>query len=144
MNIFFRFLLILLILVLFANCSEKISYSGKILNNVAIDYTTLNNKNEVINIIGQPNYIDPIEKKYYYFTEQKYKKNFFDQKILNRKLIVFMFNENNTIKSFSQYDLNDQKDIEFIKDKTPNVLIQRGLIEKIFGGVGKNIPNTTQ
>ena len=54
------------------------------------------------------------------------------------------FNENNTIKSFSQYDLNDQKDIEFIKDKTPNELIQRGLIEKIFGGVGKNIPNTTQ
>ena len=55
-----------------------------------------------------------------------------------------MFNENNTIKSFSQYDLNDQKYIEFIKDRTPNKIIQRGLIEKIFGGVGKNIPNTTQ
>ena len=55
-----------------------------------------------------------------------------------------MFNENNTIKSFSQYDLNDQKDIEFIKDKTPNELIERGLIEKIFGGIGQNIPNTTE
>ena len=144
MNTIFRILLIFLFLFLLANCNEKISFSGKILNNEGFDYNTLNNKNEVINTLGQPNYIDPIEKKYYYFSERKYVKNFFDQKIIDRKLIVFMFNENNTIKSLLQYDLNDQRDIEYIKDKTPNELIERGWIEKIFGGIGQNIPNTIE
>ena len=144
MNTIFRILLIFLFLFLLANCNEKISFSGKILNNEGFDYNTLSNKNEVINTLGQPNYIDPIEKKYYYFSERKYVKNFFDQKIIDRKLIVFMFNEKNIIKSLLQYDLNDQQDIKYIKDKTPNELIERGWIEKIFGGVGQNIPNTTE
>ena len=54
-------------------------------------------------------------------------------------MVVFIFNENETIKLISQYDLNDEQDIKYIKEKTPNELIKRGLIQKIFGGVG----NTT-
>ena len=33
--------------------------------------------------------------------------------------------------------LNQEQQINFIKDKTKNNLIDRGLIEKIFGGIGK-------
>ena len=56
-------------------------------------------------------------------------------------MLFFMFNENNSVKSVSQFNLNDKKDIEYIKDKTPYQLKERGLIEKIFGGVGTNIFN---
>jgi len=59
-------------------------------------------------------------------------------------MVVFLFNENNTIKSISQFNLNDKKDIKYIKDKTPYELIERGLIEKIFGGVGNNLPNIAE
>ena len=34
------------------------------------------------------------------------------------------------------YDLTNSKDIGFIKKETENTIVQRGLIEKIFGGVG--------
>ena len=62
-------------------------------------------------------------------------KNFFKQKISNRILVVFVFNENETIKLVSQYDLNDEQDVKNIKESTPNELIKRGLIQKLFGGV---------
>ena len=94
--------------------------------------------------LGIPNFIDPIEKKYYYYSEKKYVKNFFKQKISNRIMVVFVFNENETIKFVSQYDLNDEQDVKNIKDSTPNKLIERGLIEKLFGGVGNAVPSTTQ
>ena len=68
-------------------------------------------------------------------------KNFFDKKITNRLLVVFKFNENNKIISYSKYNLNDHQDINYIKETTPNELIKRGLLEKIFGGVGPSIPN---
>ena len=59
-------------------------------------------------------------------------------------MVVFIFNENETIKSVSQYDLNDEQDVKNIKESTPNEIIKRGLLQKIFGGVGGTVPNTTQ
>ena len=144
MFIFFRLLLILMIFILFVGCKEKILYSGKILNDEDFDFSKLKNKEEVIDELGIPNFIDPIEKKYYYFSEKKYVKNFFKQKISNRIMVVFIFNENETIKSVSQYDLNDKQDVKNIKESTPNELIKRGLIQKIFGGIGNTVPSTTQ
>ena len=144
MCILLRSLLILMIIILCGSCNEKISYSGKVLNKENIDFTKLKNKEEVINKLGRPNFIDPIEKKYYYFSEKKNIKNFFEQKISNRLVVVFNFNENETIKLISQYDLDDEKDIKNIKEITPNELIERGFLQKIFGGVGKTAPITSQ
>ncbi|PPR45889.1 MAG: hypothetical protein CFH18_00717 [Alphaproteobacteria bacterium MarineAlpha5_Bin8] len=140
----YKFLLLIFLISIIPNCSEKITYSGKILNTGDFNTKNLNYKEEVLTFIGQPDFIDPIENKYYYFSEQKQVKNFFNQKIIDRKMIVFNFDENQTIISIAKYDLNDEKDIEFIKEKTPNNILQKGLIEKIFGGVGNNIPTTTE
>tara|TARA_B100001105_G_C22186208_1_gene354983 strand:- start:204 stop:605 length:402 start_codon:yes stop_codon:yes gene_type:complete len=133
-----------MIFILFVSCKEKILYSGKILNEENFDFSKLKNKEEVIDELGIPNFIDPIEKKYYYFSEKKYVKNFYKQKIINRIMVVFIFNENETIKLISQYDLNDEQDVKNIKESTPNELIKRGLIQKIFGGIGNTVPSTTQ
>ena len=144
MFIFFRLFSVLMIFILCVSCNEKILYSGKIFNEENFDFAKLKNKEEVVDKLGNPNFIDPIEKKYYYFSEKKYVKNFFKQKISNRIMVVFIFNENETIKSVSQYDLNDEQDVKNIKDSTPNELIGKGLLRKIFGGVGNTVPSTTQ
>ena len=136
-------LVFLTILFLLNNCNEKITYSGKILNN-NIDFSKIQNKDESIILLGQPNYIDPIENKFYYFSEQKNTKNYFDKKITERIVIVFSFNNNGQLKSFTQFNLEDEQDIKYVKESTRNELFERGLIEKIFGGVGKaqELPNT--
>jgi len=118
-------------------CTESISYSGKILNYNEDFYHSLNSKKEVEIKLGQPSFVDLIEKKYYYFTEKRITKNFFDSNISERKLFVFHFNSNNTIKSISHYNLEDQNQINLIKDQTSSDIIEQGLLEKIFGGVGK-------
>ena len=56
-------------------------------------------------------------------------------------MIVFNFTKNGDIESFNRYNLNQEQKIDFIKDKTRNNLVERGLIEKIFGGIGRK---TTQ
>ncbi len=131
----FYLLIFFTIVILLNNCSEKITYSGKILNN-NIDFSKIENKYESINLLGQPNYIDPIENKFYYFSEQKNTKNYFDKKITNRIVIVFSFNNNDQVKSFTQYNLEDEQNIKYVKESTQNELFERGLIEKVFGGVG--------
>ena len=133
-----NFLNIILIIstLIFTGCSENISYSGKILKLNSNDIYNFNTKKEILNNLGYPNYIDPIEKKYFYYSEKKISKNFFKNKIVDRTLIVFHFNSNDTIKLIDKYDLNNQNQIKFIEDKTFDVIIKQGILEKVFGGVG--------
>ena len=139
-----RLFTVLFFCIIFISCSDKISYSGKIINYDSFDYTLINNKNEVLNKLGYPNFIDPIEKKYYYFSEKRNIKNFYDQKIESRTMLVFQFKDDETIISTLKYNLNDQKTINYIKDTTSHELIKRGLVEKLFGGVGKNLPEIVE
>tara|TARA_Y100000590_G_scaffold427996_1_gene538834 strand:- start:503 stop:907 length:405 start_codon:yes stop_codon:yes gene_type:complete len=127
-------------MLIIANCSEKISYSGKILNEKNFQIENLKNKNEVILAIGQPNYVDPIENKYYYFSEKKNIVNFFDQEIESRYIVVFMFNNNDNIINIYEYDLDNEEKISYKDETTSHDVIEKGLLEKIFGGVGKNTP----
>ena len=118
------------------NCTEKTSYSGKVFKKNE-DIYKLTTKNEIITILGLPNYIDPIEKKYIYYSEKKISKNFYNNKTVERILIVFHFNSDNTIKLINEYNLDNQMDIKLVEDQTSNEIIKQGLLEKVFGGVGK-------
>ena len=141
----FKKLLLTIFCVLFIfNCTEKTIYTGKIINQDSLENFNINDKNQMTKQLGSPSFIDPVENKYFYYSEKKIYKNFFDNKIINRTLLVFEFNLDETIKSINIYDLDDEKDITIVKDKTQNNLIERGLIEKIFGGVGtaQQLPST--
>ena len=133
---YLKVIIFILMLFIISSCVETKSYSGKLIDE-NFKYDSLLNKTQVTSKLGQPNFIDPIENKYYYYFEKRINKNIFDSRIEKRTMIVFNFEENENVQSFNQYNLNQEQKINIIKDKTKNNLIDRGLIEKIFGGIGK-------
>ncbi len=137
MTILFKITHLLIILFFFLSCSETVYYSGKI-KDLNINYDYLKNKEEVLIEFGEPNFIDFIDKKYFYFSEKKITKNFFDNKIISRNIIVFNFNNNDKIMSINYYDMEDKRDLKYLKKQTENNIMKRGYFEKIFGGIGKN------
>lgn len=133
---YLKVIIFILMLFIILSCVETKSYSGKLIDE-NFKYDSLLNKTQVTSKLGQPNFIDPIENKYYYYFEKRINKNIFDSRLEKRTMIVFNFEENENVQSFNQYNLNQEQQINIIKDKTKNNLIDRGLIEKIFGGIGK-------
>ena len=133
---FLKIIIFIPALFIILSCVETKSYSGKLIVE-NFKYDSLLNKNQVTSNLGLPNFIDPIENKYYYYFEKTINKNFFNSRIEKRSMVVFNFEENGNVQSFNQYNLDQEQQINFIKDKTKNNLIDRGLIEKIFGGIGK-------
>ena len=136
-----NFSFIIYILFFNTNCTEKIKYSGKLLEEENYDYRNYVNKKEIINNLGNPNYTDPIENKYYYFSEKNINKNFFSNKISNRILIVYNFNEDGIVINFAEFNLTDENKILIKDETTTHMLSKEGLLEKIFGGVGTNVGN---
>ena len=123
-------------------CVEKTTYSGKIINDDDLDLQILN-KNELINKFGQPSYIDTLSNKYFYFSEKRKETNFYNKNIEYSYLFVFKINDNDKIINSESINLLKEKNHKYRKIKTSNRIIKRGLLEKIFGGIGANpIPNS--
>tara|TARA_B100000945_G_C19839356_1_gene348735 strand:- start:47 stop:478 length:432 start_codon:yes stop_codon:yes gene_type:complete len=142
MTVLRLFLLIILTIYIFG-CTEKTTYSGKIITQDDLTNINLSNKNDLIEKFGQPSYIDITEKKYFYYTEKNTASNFYNQKTEYSYLFIFEIDENGKIIKTESINLLDLSQNSFQKKETQNNIIERGLLEKIFGGVGPNqLPNS--
>ena len=132
------------IFFILANCSNKITYSGKIINQDELNDINFENKNKLIRKLGYPSYIDPIENKFFYYSEVSEKKSILKKEIKYSYVFVFRINENDQIVETNVYNTKNIESIKFSEDKTSNEIIKRGLLEKIFGGVGtqQELPTT--
>ena len=132
------------IFFILANCSNKTTYSGKFLNNEELEEINFTNKDNLISKLGTPSYVDPIENKFFYFSEKSEKKSIFNKELKYSFVFVFKINENNQIINSQVFNIKDIKDVKLSKDKTTNEVVRRGLLEKIFGGVGtqSELPTT--
>ncbi len=134
MNLIKIFFIIISSMYIFG-CVEKTTYSGKIITNEDLNFKILN-KNELINKFGQPSYIDNVSKKYFYFTEKRKETNFYNKKIEYSYLFVFKLNDSDKIVNSETINLLTNKNHKYRKIETNNNIIKRGLLERIFGGIG--------
>ena len=59
-------------------------------------------------------------------------------------MFVFNFDEDENIISQKAYNLLDKNDFNSVKEESENNIHKRGLLEKLFGGVGpQQFPNTS-
>ena len=132
------------IFFILANCSNKTTYSGKIINNEELKDINFTNKEKLISKLGTPSYIDPIENKFFYFSEKSEKKSIFNKKVKYSFVFVFKIDEDDKIINSQVFNINNIKNVKLSRDKTTNEIVKRGLLEKIFGGVGTNqrLPTT--
>ena len=132
------------IFFILANCSDKTTYSGKIFNQEELENINFGNKENLISKLGYPSYVDPIENKVFYFSEKSEKKSFFKKEVEYSYVFVFKLDKYNKIIESKVFNTKDIKKIKFSEDKTSNEIVQRGLLEKIFGGVGteQELPTT--
>ena len=137
--------ILIFFLLLIISCSEKITYTGLIIDE-KINYLEINNKSDLLQLLGQPNYIDPIENNFYYFSEKNISKNSLSKKTVDRLILVYYFDDENNIINTKKLNLDDEKTISISENRIKNDLIQKGLIEKIFGGISAqpSIPTTSE
>ena len=142
-KIFKLFLLINLIFEIISCSQPNLIYSGKIIDQKNLNNLNISNKNYLVKNFGQPSFIDPIENKYFYYSEKTKENNFFSKKKEYSYIFVFEFDQNDNVVEKKVLNLNELQKTKINNIRTTNQIIERGLIEKIFGGVGtQKVPNT--
>ncbi len=140
----YKYIFYICVFFILANCSDRTIYSGKIINQEQLKDINFENREKLITKLGKPSYIDPIENKYFYFSEKSKKKSIFKREIKYSYVFVFKIDQDDQIIETKVFDTKDIENIKFSNDKTSNEIVKRGLLEKIFGGVGtqQELPTT--
>ena len=126
-----------LILVIFlSNCSNQTVYSGKIVDQDTFKNLNFVDKSNLINNFGQPSYVDLVSQKYFYYSKKVQRSSIFKENVDYSYIFVFEFDQNDKIISSKVFDLKNSNSVDLIKKETENDIVRRGLLEKIFGGVG--------
>ena len=138
-------LYVLIVFIFFiSNCTQQTTYSGKILELSNLDNINFENKVSLVDKLGSPSYIDPISNKFFYYSQKQQKKSIFNKKTDYSYIFVFEFDREDKIIYSKVFDLTNRQNIDLIKEETSSEIIKRGLLEKIFGGVGPdtNLPTS--
>ena len=94
-------------------------------------------KDEVIKTLGAPSSIDPIDNSLIYFSEVRKEKNIFNKKIISRNVYILKFDENNYFSKIEFYSYDNENKLKISKKTTDTDIIKTGVLERIFGGVGR-------
>ncbi len=88
--------------------------------------------------------LESIEDFQKHFSETSEKKSIFKKKIKYSYVFVFKIDDNEQIVETKVYNIKNIKNIKIVDQKTSNEIVRRGLLEKVFGGVGtqQELPTT--
>ena len=126
----------LILIIFLSNCSNQTVYSGKIVDQDTFKNLNFVDKSNLINNFGQPSYVDIVSQKYFYYSKKVQRSSIFKENVDYSYIFVFEFDQNDKIISSKVFDLKNSNSVDLIKKETENDIVRRGLLEKIFGGVG--------
>ena len=138
MRIFFIFLFLFTL-----NCSSnKVSNNhGFISLQEKFEKITINqtNKNDILSIIGPPSSVSNFDKnKWFYIQRLKTNQSLFKlgiKKIDKNNILIVKFNNKGILMAKKILNINDMKDIEYVKDITEKEFKQNDILFKIFSSI---------
>lgn len=135
-----KHLIILVTIVTLTSCNqiEKRGYAFEL-----SDYEKLkegvNNKNDVLNFMGYPSFTSEAGngQTWVYYSEDVKKLLFFTPQTTSRQIMAISFNDQDAIKKIDNYNLSNQKKVDFSKKFTEVQSQKRSWWSQIFGNIGQ-------
>lgn len=121
-------------------CSPMMNNRGYIAepNLVAAVRAGVDNKTSVQTMLGTPSATGTFDQNsWYYISKKSEKVAFFDDRIVDQKILVIHFDEKGYVKSIDRVGLAQARQISMIDAVTPTRGRELGFVEQIFGNVGR-------
>lgn len=129
-----------------ASCVSRLEKHGYMFDMSGYDMvqTGVTTKEKLVKLMGSPTLITdfdgdkPEDKLWIYYSEDVEHFLFFTPKIVDRKIVVISFSEDDVINQIRTIDLkNDDKNLKFAQNHTPVDDHKRGIFKAFFSNVGQ-------
>ncbi len=121
-------------------CSARIDQRGNlpdpdILANVEVGHI---NKQGLQDMLGSPSSVSPFDGDvWYYISERTEKVAFFEPKVLDRKVLMFRFDDKGIVSEKKEFGMEDANNVDMVQRKTPTAGNEIGILRQLFGNLGR-------
>jgi outer membrane protein assembly factor BamE (lipoprotein component of BamABCDE complex) len=100
--------------------------------------TGIDNKRKVVRLVGSPTSVSTFESDtWYYVSRHTQQLAFFEEEVLDQKVVAIDFDKTGFVKEVRRYALDDAKNIIPVDHKTISRGRELGILEQLFGNLGK-------
>lgn len=97
----------------------------------------VDNKQSVQQTLGRPSLNSQFDDKQWYYVSRNTKQlAFLKQKPSDQKIVVVSFDANGNVASVEKRGLEKVANVDPVKDKTPTLGRETGILEDLFGNIG--------
>ena len=97
-------------------------------------------RDQVVAMLGSPSSVATFETKsdtWYYITTRTEHFAFFDDEIIDQRVIAIDFDDAGRVKQVRRFDLDDAREVEPVERETPTRGKELGFFEQLFGNIGR-------
>ncbi len=126
--------------LLLAGCAAKVSNHGVVPDPDALAAVSpgQSDKVDVESKLGTPSTIGTFnDDVWYYMSERREQKAFFDPKIVERKIIAVTFDREDRVEDIYTYTEEDGRKIELVSRVTPTAGNELTILQQLFGNLGR-------
>ncbi len=95
---------------------------------------------QVYQLLGSPSTTATFPQRsrvWYYISRETETTAFLAPKLLDQRVVAIEFDEGGRVKDLRRYSMADGKDIELVDRETPSRGRELGLLEQLFGNIGR-------
>tara|TARA_Y100001934_G_C12299327_1_gene749072 strand:+ start:736 stop:1197 length:462 start_codon:yes stop_codon:yes gene_type:complete len=102
-------------------------------------------KEYVRTLLGTPSTVGTFDKEVWYYIGRRTEKwAFFDETVIQQKVVVVYFDPTGKVEYIQKYDQDDGRKVNLVEGKTPTSGRKLGILEQIMGNLGRfNRPSSS-
>lgn len=135
-----RLLLPLCAAALLAACSPTVEQHGQRLDPdlLAAIRPGVSSKEEVVRLLGSPSAAGTFDDRtWYYVTQRVEKTSFFQNRLVDQKVVAVRFDERGIVRAVEERGLEDARAVQPVADETPTRGSELTLVQQLIGNIGR-------
>lgn len=129
-----------LTLALAAGCESRQNLRGSLPppEQVALVTPGVHGREDVRTLLGAPSVISTFDENiWYYIGKRTSQWAFFDRNIIEQQVVIVRFAPEGPVQQISRLDKSAGRDVEIVERETPSAGRKLGLLEQLFGNIGR-------
>jgi outer membrane protein assembly factor BamE (lipoprotein component of BamABCDE complex) len=99
----------------------------------------------VVQLLGSPSSVATFDDKIWYYVSQRSEHtSFYQDQVVEQKVITITFDDRSVVQSIDHHGLNDAREVAFVDRETPTSGQELSLLQQFLGNIGRFNPQGDQ
>jgi outer membrane protein assembly factor BamE (lipoprotein component of BamABCDE complex) len=102
-------------------------------------------RDQTLQLLGSPSSVATFDDHvWYYVTQRIERRSFYQEKVVEQRVVTVTFDDSDRISSIDQHDLSDAREVELVSRETPTSGNELSIFEQFIGNIGRFNPEGTE